>query len=197
MTRGSAVAGVAVAPIAAIGMLLIMPSVVLADNCSSLGDCWSTAAGAASAALGAALGGLGGLFGAGGASSGGGAGVGWPAPPEPPAPEGAQGDANYRYAGSGAATAFDSPFADGTPVASYPWGQRLRYDDVVTDPNGNPTHYRVNMPGRPPGYVPAGDTTALPDAPPPPPKIILDIDHQEFFDHERRPQAAHANAGRG
>lgn len=92
MTRASAVAGVAVAPIAAVGMLLIMPSVVLADNCSSLGDCWSTAAGAASAALGAAVGGLGGLFGAGGTagagagggtSSGGGAGGSWPAPPAP------------------------------------------------------------------------------------------------------------------
>lgn len=96
MTRGSAVAGAAVASIAAIGMLLILPSVVLADNCSSLGDCWSTAAGAASAALGAALGGLGGLFGAGGTagaaaggggtSSGGGAGGSWPAPPAPQSP---------------------------------------------------------------------------------------------------------------
>lgn len=93
MTRGSAAAGVAVAPIAAIGMLLVMPSVALADNCSSLGDCWSTAAGAASAALGAAVGGLGGLFGAGGtagagaggggSSTGGGAGSRWPAPPAP------------------------------------------------------------------------------------------------------------------
>ena len=44
-------------------LLVMLPGVALADNCSSLGDCWSTAAGAASAALGAAVGGIGGLFG--------------------------------------------------------------------------------------------------------------------------------------
>lgn len=195
MIRRSDAFGVALAPIAATGVLLLMPSIVLADNCSSLADCWSTAAGAASAALGAALGGLGGLFGAGGGtSSGGGTGASWPAPPAPPAPESAHGDSNYRYAGSGAATAFDSPFADGTPVASFPWGQRLRYDDVVTDASGNPTYYHVNMPGRPPGYVPAGDTTTLPDAPPPPPKIILDCEPN--FDHDE-PIAAQTAGGRG
>lgn len=63
MTRVSAAGGVALALLAAVGLLLLMPSIVLADNCSSLGDCWSTAAAAASAAFGAAVGGIGGLFG--------------------------------------------------------------------------------------------------------------------------------------
>lgn len=56
---GTALASV----VGAVGLLFLLPGVALADNCSSLGDCWSTAAGAASAALGAALGGIGGLFG--------------------------------------------------------------------------------------------------------------------------------------
>lgn len=60
--------------IGAAGLLLLLPGVALADNCSSLGDCWSTAAGAASAALGAAVGGLGGLFGGYGGGDGDGGG---------------------------------------------------------------------------------------------------------------------------
>lgn len=44
-------------------LLFLLPSVALADNCSSRGDCWATAAGAASAAVGAAVGAIGGLFG--------------------------------------------------------------------------------------------------------------------------------------
>lgn len=114
MTRASVGAAAAVAPLAAIALLLAMPSTALADNCSSLGDCWSTAAGAASAALGAAVGGIGGLFGSGGAgvggSSGGGAGTSWPAPssappppPPPTAPPGGRWD-HYPFAGPGEPT---------------------------------------------------------------------------------------------
>lgn len=53
-----------------VGALFLIPGIALADNCSSLSDCWTTAAGAASAAAGAAAGALGGLFG--------GLGGGWP-----------------------------------------------------------------------------------------------------------------------
>jgi hypothetical protein len=103
--------------VASIGLLLLLPSVAFADNCSSLGDCWSTAAGAASAALGAAVGGIGGLFGAGGAggaggtttgggaSTGGGAGGSWPAPPaaQPPTAPPGRWD-HYPFAGPGEPT---------------------------------------------------------------------------------------------
>lgn len=68
MTRSSVAVGVVFAALSAVGLLLVLPSVALADNCSSLGDCWSTAAGAASAAFGAAVGAIGGLFGGGGGS---------------------------------------------------------------------------------------------------------------------------------
>ncbi|MGQ0609400.1 MAG: hypothetical protein ACT4OQ_13200 [Chloroflexota bacterium] len=49
--------------VGAVAILTLIPGSALADNCSSLGDCWSTAAGAASAAVGSAFGALGGLFG--------------------------------------------------------------------------------------------------------------------------------------
>lgn len=39
----------------AVGLLLIVPSPALADNCSTRLDCWVTAAGGGSAALGAAI----------------------------------------------------------------------------------------------------------------------------------------------
>lgn len=44
----------ALPPLIAAGVLLVTPSPALADNCSSLSDCWNVATGAASAALGAA-----------------------------------------------------------------------------------------------------------------------------------------------
>jgi hypothetical protein len=73
--------------VGAAALIVMLPGVALADNCSSLGDCWSTAAGAASAALGAAVGGLGGLLGGffggdGGNGGGGGDGDDDCAPPE-------------------------------------------------------------------------------------------------------------------
>ena len=54
---------VAASLVAAVALFLLLPSIALADNCSGLTDCWSTAAGAASAAVGSAFGALGGLFG--------------------------------------------------------------------------------------------------------------------------------------
>jgi hypothetical protein len=83
----------ALPPVVALGVLLAIPSPAFADNCSSLSDCWGTAAGAASAAAGAAGGVIGGLFGGGG-SGGGNGGRGAPptgaapdAPDEPAAPD--------------------------------------------------------------------------------------------------------------
>jgi hypothetical protein len=55
-------------------LFLVLPGIALADNCSSLSDCWGTAAGAASAAAGAAGGVIGGLLGGGGNGEGGGGG---------------------------------------------------------------------------------------------------------------------------
>ena len=58
------VVAVALASVIGIAALFfLLPGIAVADNCSSLSDCWSTAAGAASAAVGAAFGALGGLFG--------------------------------------------------------------------------------------------------------------------------------------
>lgn len=58
--------------------LLIAPAAVLADNCSSLVDCWSTAGGAAGTAVGVGVAGglFGGLFGGDGDSDGDGEGSG-------------------------------------------------------------------------------------------------------------------------
>lgn len=109
MTRVLLVGKVALAHLAAVGVLLIAPSPAFADNCSSLSDCWSTAAGAASAAAGAAFGALGGLFG-GGSSDGGftgrGAGGRWPAP-SPTAPSAPPGD-HYPFPGPGEPTGEDA-----------------------------------------------------------------------------------------
>lgn len=80
MSRQTTAARVALPPTFAVAALLLVPATALADNCSSLGDCWSTASGAASAALGTAFGALGGLFGGFGGnpgqSPGGGGGAG-------------------------------------------------------------------------------------------------------------------------
>jgi hypothetical protein len=103
------------------------------------------------------------------------------------------GDRGFRYSGRDG-TVRDSPADDGTIVDSYPAGVRLRYDAVVRDARGNPTHYHVTTSGRPSGYIPAGSTTANPPIPPPRPSIILKIDSGLGGDSSR---AAHANAGRG
>ncbi|MGH2427462.1 MAG: hypothetical protein ACRDGV_01055 [Candidatus Limnocylindria bacterium] len=83
------VAAVALASVSGVAALLyLLPGIALADNCSGLSDCWSTAAGAASAAVGAAVGAIGGLFGGTGGSPEGE--YGPPLPPEehgPPVPE--------------------------------------------------------------------------------------------------------------
>lgn len=63
MTTRHAWATVLASVIGVAVLFLLLPSIALADNCSGLSDCWSTAAGAASAAVGAAFGALGGLFG--------------------------------------------------------------------------------------------------------------------------------------
>jgi hypothetical protein len=56
----------------AVILMTLLPGIALADNCSSLSDCWGTAGGAASAAAGAAFGAIGGLFGGGGSGGNGG-----------------------------------------------------------------------------------------------------------------------------
>ena len=64
-------ASLAVPLLGALAVLLATPWPVLADNCSGLVDCWSTAASAAAAAYGAAVAAVGGLFwGSGSGSSG-------------------------------------------------------------------------------------------------------------------------------
>lgn len=93
--------------------IVIGPGVALADNCSSLSDCWTTAAGAASAAAGAAAGAIGGLFGGSTGSpapagpgagrgpstaSGGGGSVPTPTPSATPAPD------NFPHANPGEPT---------------------------------------------------------------------------------------------
>lgn len=93
-------------------LLFFFPGITLADNCSSLGDCWSTASGAASAAAGTAFGAIGGLFWgtgsgpSGGSSGGGGAGSTWP-PPEPGAPSAPPRD-HYPFPGPGEPTGDDA-----------------------------------------------------------------------------------------
>lgn len=58
--------------------LLVAPTAVLADNCSTFFDCWKTAGGAAATAIGIGVAGglFGGLFGGGGDGGGDGDGAG-------------------------------------------------------------------------------------------------------------------------
>jgi hypothetical protein len=67
-----------IAVMVALTGLLVAPAAVLADNCSTLLDCWSTAGGAAATAIGIGVAGglFGGMFGGGGDGGGDGGGAG-------------------------------------------------------------------------------------------------------------------------
>ncbi len=67
-------------------------------------------------------------------------------------------DRGFRYT-NGDGTLYDGAGSGSTRVGEAPNGGRLIYDQVNRDGRGNPTHYHVNVPGGPTGWIPAGNTS--------------------------------------
>jgi hypothetical protein len=135
---------VAFGALAALGLLAFLPGVALADNCSNLGDCWSTAGGAAGTAvgIGVAAGLFGGLFG-------------------PPIPPGFKFMSNK----SGKVTVRSEPSSDAPVVGVQLSGSRTVYRNVVN--SGGTDWYYITPAGVTPGWVSGEDTSdRRPTAPP-------------------------------
>jgi hypothetical protein len=150
---------VAFGALAALGLLAFLPGVALADNCSNLADCWSTAGGAAGAAvgIGVAAGLFGGMFG-------------------PPIPPGVLylTSGNLRQNPSSSSPVTHRAFPGSRAVYT-----RAVYNDGQTYYYVHQGYYPVDQSDTSHGWVPASDTSST--RPPPPmvgrPVKKIDLDH--------------------